>query len=81
MNLMVSANLWLAVEFDYQPYEPPERGPEAQYPGCAEAIEINKVWLGTSEISDALSPTELAEIEAEIWRVLADQSRALDAND
>jgi hypothetical protein len=27
------------VEFDYQPFEPPERGPEAQYPGCDECIE------------------------------------------
>jgi hypothetical protein len=27
------------VEYDYQPYEPAERGPEAQYPGCSESIE------------------------------------------
>ena len=37
------------VEFDYAPAEPAERGPEAQYPGCAEHIEgINSfTHLGT----------------------------------
>ena len=27
------------VEYDYQPFEPAERGPEAQYPGSPEYIE------------------------------------------
>jgi hypothetical protein len=27
------------IEFDYQPFEPAERGIEAQYPGCPESIE------------------------------------------
>jgi hypothetical protein len=31
------------VEFDYQPYEPPERGPEAQYPGCAQYVEVYEI--------------------------------------
>lgn len=34
----------LDIEFDYQPFEKAETGPEAQYPGCAEAIEdINEI--------------------------------------
>ena len=31
------------IEYDYQPYESPERGPEAQYPGCAEQAEIYEI--------------------------------------
>lgn len=27
------------IEFDYQPFEPAETGPEAQYPGCHEEVE------------------------------------------
>ena len=27
------------VEYEYQPYERPDRGIEAQYPGCAECVE------------------------------------------
>jgi hypothetical protein len=28
------------VDFDYNPYEPPER----HYPGCNEYVDINEVW-------------------------------------
>ena len=45
-------DLELDVEFDYQPYEPPERGPEAQYPGCAEAFDITAVWVNGHNIID-----------------------------
>ena len=31
------------VEFDYQPAEKAERGPEAQYPGCPETAEITEI--------------------------------------
>jgi len=31
------------IEFYYQPYEPPETGINAQYPGCGEEIEIIKI--------------------------------------
>jgi len=27
------------IEYDYQPFEPPETGPEAQYPGCEEYVD------------------------------------------
>lgn len=40
------------IKFDYQPYEAPERGPEAQYPGCEEEIEITDIVVeGVSLIS------------------------------
>jgi len=31
----------ITIRFDYQPYEPPERGPEARYPGCEEAVAVD----------------------------------------
>jgi hypothetical protein len=32
------------VEYDYQPEEPAEIGPDAQYPGCGESVEsINTI--------------------------------------
>lgn len=34
------------IKYDYQPYEAPERGPEAQYPGCDESIEVTSVTVG-----------------------------------
>lgn len=34
------------IKFDYQPYEPAETGPEAQYPGCEEEIEVTDVLVG-----------------------------------
>lgn len=40
------------VKFNYQPYEPPETGPEAQYPGCAESYEITAVWVRGYNIID-----------------------------
>jgi len=50
------------VEFNYQPFEPPERGPEAQYPGCPEAIEIEGCFIGRAEITGQLSEKEQAAI-------------------
>lgn len=32
------------VEYYYQPYEAPERGPEAQYPGCGESVALEGIW-------------------------------------
>ena len=45
MNITINyKGVNLDIEYDYQPYEKAETGPEAQYPGCAEAIEgINEI--------------------------------------
>lgn len=40
------------IKFDYQPYEAPERGPEAQYPGCPEEIDITDVLVGGVSVMD-----------------------------
>jgi hypothetical protein len=61
-----SINVWrelpLEVEYAYQPYEPPERGPEARDPGAREAVEIEHVWIGRVEITAELNDDELSEI-------------------
>lgn len=51
----VWVELPVIVEFQYQPYEPPERGPEAQYPGCPEAIEIEGIYIGEANITSQLT--------------------------
>lgn len=45
MNITINyKGVKLDIEYDYQPYEKAETGPEAQYPGCAESIEgINEI--------------------------------------
>jgi len=42
------------IKYDYQPYEAPERGPEAQYPGCPEEITVTDVLVGGVSVSDWL---------------------------
>jgi len=49
----------LTVGFYYQPYEPAETGPEAQYPGCPEAHEIESIYI------DEIDVFELLEDQAE----------------
>lgn len=44
----------LTVGFYYQPYEPPERGPEAQYPGCPEAHEIESIYIDDLDVFELL---------------------------
>jgi hypothetical protein len=34
------------IKFDYQPYEAADTGPEAQYPGCSEELEVTDVLVG-----------------------------------
>ena len=54
------------VEFDYQPEEPAERGPEAQYPGCAESIDgiVSFTHQGTDflELIYNLNEAEIDEL-------------------
>ncbi len=64
------------VEFNHQPAEPPERGPEAQYPGCAEAIEIEGCYIGRAEITAELTDEAMGEIEAEVWEVIKREREA-----
>ena len=73
-----SINVWrdlpLEVEYGYQPYEPPERGPEAQYPGASEAVEIERVWIGRVEITAELTDKELDAIADAVLAELHDRA-------
>lgn len=40
------------IKFDYQPYEAPDRGPEAMYPGCDEEIDITQVMIGDVDVTE-----------------------------
>ncbi|MDX5586524.1 MAG: hypothetical protein QNK20_16680 [Aureibaculum sp.] len=56
----------LNVEFDYQPYEAPETGPEAQYPGCGEELHVYDVKHKGISLHDLLED-QIEEIEQVIW--------------
>ncbi len=47
------------IKYDYQPYEAPERGPEAQYPGCPEEITVTDVLVGGVSVSDWLEHEDM----------------------
>ena len=40
------------IKFDYQPYEAADTGPEAQYPGCSEELEVTDVLVGDISVWD-----------------------------
>ena len=69
-------SLPVQVEFTYQPKEAPDTGPEAQYPGCDETIEIEGVFIGRAEITTEISGTIAAEIETELWDVINSERNA-----
>ena len=71
----VFVTLPIQVDFSYQPYERPDCGPEARYPGCAEAVEIEGAFFGRCEITSELRDDEWKEIESELWNVI-NQERA-----
>lgn len=48
----------LEVGYDYQPFEPAETGPEAQYPGCCENATINSIHIGDVEVTELLDNYE-----------------------
>jgi len=48
------------IQYDYQPYEPPERGSEAQYPGCSESVDITSISVGGVCIDEWLDGNPLA---------------------
>lgn len=62
----------LLVDIDFQPYEPPDRGPEAQYPGCPESITIEHVTLNGHNITSLLTEPQFKEIEASVWAAIND---------
>jgi hypothetical protein len=65
-DVTIYKELPLRVEFDYQPAEPAERGPEAQYPGCAESVDVTRVLLGDIDVTATLTAEEIEEIVSEI---------------
>ena len=73
-----SSSFELLVDFDYQPYEPADTGPEAQYPGCPESITIEHVTLNGHEITSLLTEAQLEELEQDIWDEI---NRLRDFND
>ena len=72
----VWVSLPVQVEFTYQPAERPERGPDAQYPGCPEAIEIEGLYVGRAEITAELTDEACGEIETAVWDVLREERAA-----
>ena len=69
-------SLPVQVEFTYQPKEPADTGPEARYPGCAEAIEIEGCFIGRAEITAELTDEAIGEIETELWAVINSERSA-----
>ncbi len=47
-----------------------ERGPEAQYPGCAESIDLIRVRVGDQDITRRLTDEDMASIEDAVWQEL-----------
>lgn len=62
-----SSDFELLVDYYLQPYEPPETGPEARYPGCPASISIEHVTLNGHDITSLLSERQLQSIEEDIW--------------
>jgi hypothetical protein len=69
----VWVTLPVQVEFNYQPAEPADTGPEARYPGCAEAIEIEGAFIGRSEITAEINDEIAASIETELWSLINEE--------
>jgi len=56
------------VEFDYQPFEPAERGPEAQYPGCPESVEaVYSMKHKETDFYECIYEGNEDEIDELIW--------------
>jgi len=64
------------VEFYYQQEEKADRGPEAQYPGCAASIEIEEITGSIRNIS-VMSDIEdlglLEEFEQLVWDAMEEE--------
>ena len=66
-------SLPVQVEFTYQPKEAADTGPEARYPGCAEAVEIDGLFIGRAEITAEIGDDLAAEIETALWDVINEE--------
>lgn len=55
------------VTFDWTPKEPAETGPDAQYPGCDEEIEIQELVNQETDEPYAFISDEVKEIEDLVW--------------
>ena len=64
----------LRIEFDYQPFERAERGPEAQYPGCGESAEITEIHIGEVDVTELLED-QWEEIEVLILDEMHEDTR------
>ena len=61
------------VEFDFQPYEPPEWHHEAPgYPGCEANLEIEAVLKDGKDIFETLTEQEKEDLTQEAWESLAE---------
>ena len=68
--MKILAAIELDVDFFYQPKEQAETGPEAQYPGCAESLDIVSVRVGDQDITRRLTDEDLKSVEDAIWETL-----------
>ena len=68
--MKILAAIEVDVDFFYQPKEQPDRGPEAQYPGCPEGIDIVSVRVGDQDITRRLTDDDMASIEDAIWETV-----------
>ena len=73
----VWVELPVRVTFNYQPFEPAETGPEAQYPGCAEAIEIAGCFIDKTEITAQLTDDECSRIEGYLWEQIREEREGI----
>ena len=69
--MKVLAAIEVDVDFFYQPKEAADTGPEAQYPGCAEAIDIVSVRVGDQDITRRLTDDDMKSVEDAIWEQIA----------
>jgi hypothetical protein len=66
-EMQIDVVLTVSVEVEHLPAERAETGPEAQYPGAPEQIEIGRVHLNGLDVTNHLTGRETAEIEREVW--------------
>ena len=68
--MKVLAAIEVDVDFFYQPKEAADTGPEAQYPGCAESIDITAVRIGDLDVTKRLTDEDMASVEEAIWETV-----------
>jgi len=55
------------VQYDFQPEEVPETGPEAQYPGCGAGITIEGIIYKSVDVSEIIDEYLYDRIEDLLW--------------